>query len=140
MTALPTERATLLEDYRVARHAGELDEEARTLGYATERAMQRADGVRGPLTLKDWLRQAQRPAAGPDDVATVRAAELTRAIAAHSDAEEARERYEAATTERAAVFAELVACGWSLGEIGRHLGISRAAVHAAVKRATGTRP
>jgi DNA-directed RNA polymerase specialized sigma24 family protein len=135
VTALQTERAVMLEDYRAARIADEQDEEDRTLGYATERAMQRAAGVRQPLTLTDWIRQGQRPAPGPDDAAAVRAAELTKAIAAHSDADEARERYEEAARERAAVFAELVAAGWSLADIARSLGISRAAVHAVVRRA-----
>ena len=102
--------------------------------------MQRENGVRQPTTLREWMRTARRPAAGPDDVAAVRADELTRAIAAHSDAEEARERYERATAERATVFAELIAAGWSLGDIARSLGISRAAVHNVVKRARALEP
>lgn len=124
---------TSADEYRIERMRREDVQEARDLGYATERASQRADGDYRPFTFSDWIRHAQRPAIGPDDVADLDAADLARAWRAHDAAEMARERYERACAERGAVFAEIVGGGWTIGRLAKALGISRSAVHQSVK-------
>lgn len=93
-----------------------------------------------PLTYKLWLQQTTPPQPSPDDHAAVKAAELARAWAVHDAADAAADALKVAAERRGAVFAELVAGGWSCADLGRALGVSRAAIHQAVKAHHGRTP
>ena len=66
-----TARDDLLDSFRAARIADEDAREERDLGYDTERAMHKAEGVRQPVTLRDFLRDAQPAKPSPDELRRV---------------------------------------------------------------------
>ena len=116
-----TQHQILMDDFRAMRIHDEDVQEERDLGYATERAMHKADGVRQPIVLGEWLRATRRaPSPAEEQDAMV------------LSACEALDRLNALTAERdamAAVVDAEVAClvesGMTVTEVGRRLGMSK---------------
>jgi DNA-directed RNA polymerase specialized sigma24 family protein len=127
-----TARDDLLDSYRAARHADELAREERDLGYATERAMHKAEGIRQPVTLRDFLRDAQPLAPSADEHARVMGDYLS---VAATDVTVAGLAYEQATQALDVACADAQDCGWSLRRIARTLGCSHQAVENRIARA-----
>jgi len=112
----------MIDDYNAARHADELAREASDLGYATERATQKADGARQPITFGQWLRHAQPAAPSPDEEREAAIVEARSAI------EEADAMAQVAAGYAAVRDGEVVALsklGMSYAEIAVVLGVSR---------------
>ena len=110
---------TLIDDYNAARHADELAREANDLGYATERAMQKADGARQPVTLGQFLRHAQPAAPSPDEE---RAAAIAECLSAIDEAEAMANVAAGYAAVRDGEIAALIKLGMSLGDISKALG------------------
>ncbi len=122
--------STMIDDYNAARHADELAREANDLGYATERAMHKADGARQPVTLGQWMRHAQPAAPSPDEEKAAAIAECLSAM------EEADAMASVAAGYAAVRDGEVVALsklGMSYADIAAVTGRSRARVGIYVK-------
>jgi DNA-directed RNA polymerase specialized sigma24 family protein len=129
-----TARDDLLDSYRAARHADEMAREDRDLGYDTERAMHKAEGIRQPVTLRDFLRDAQPLAPTPDEHARVMGDYLS---VSASDVAIAGLAYEQATQALDLACLDAQECGWSLRRIAQSLGCSHQAVENRIARARG---
>jgi DNA-directed RNA polymerase specialized sigma24 family protein len=129
-----TARDDLLDSYRAARHADEMAREDRDLGYATERAMHKAEGVRQPIMLRDFLRDAQQLAPTPDEHARVMGDYLSVAASDHAQAGLA---FETATHALDLACLDASDCGWTVRRIAQTLGCSHQAVQNRIARARG---
>jgi hypothetical protein len=128
-------RELLLEEYRVERQRGELVRDLATMGYPTERAMQKAEGSAQPVTLKDWMRQTQQPAQ-PDDLERARVTAMLwgQAQDVHEAMAQAQRDYQSATLARDETFTQLVESGETFQAVATMMRVTRQAVHASVKR------
>lgn len=121
-----TAQDDLRDSYRAARHNDEMAREDRALGYATERAMHKSEGIRQPVTLAAFLRDAQQLKPSPEEREAVWTAYLR-----DNDDQVARAglAYETATQARQlAVYEALTEGGWSLRRVAALFGCSHQAV------------
>lgn len=127
-----TAQDDLRDSYRAARHADELAREDSDRGYATERAMRRAEGARQPVVWADFLRDGQQRAPEPHEVARVWSDYL---LASHVDVATAGLAYETATAARDMALWDAVSNGgMSRREVARLLDVNVNAVIRCVLR------
>ena len=127
-----TPRDDLLDSYRAARIADEAHEEERTLGYATEKAMQKAAGVRQPISLRAFLRDGQQLNPSPEERDRVTGDYLA---VMQSDMARAGLAYETATRALDIACQDAARSGWTLVRIADVLGCTRQAVSVRIARA-----
>lgn len=115
-------RDAMLEEYRVRRWRDEDAREDRDIGYKAERAMHKADGVKQPVTFREFLAQHQPPAPDP---AEVEAVSWVAAWDAQAEWESARDELEARAARRDETIAALVATGLTLQQVADIRGVSK---------------